>query len=82
MNSQLIEFRKPTSAENFSVEYLKNAIDAKEHQLTTAQIGKREEAKLNTEINELKRALVKARPYIEIDSEARKLEDKINLLYK
>jgi hypothetical protein len=60
----LNEYRKPSSPENFSIEYLKNAIDSKEHQLTTAQISKREEAKLNNEINELKRALVKARPYI------------------
>lgn len=74
--------RKPSSPENFSIEYLRQSIEYKEHQLTTAQIGKREEAKLNTEINELKRALVKARPYIEIDSEAKKLEDKIDLLYK
>lgn len=43
--------------------------------MTTSDINKREEGKLFTEINELKRALQKARPSIEIESELSKLED-------
>lgn len=50
--------------------------------MTTGDINKREEAKLYTEINELKRALQKARPSIEIESEIGKLKDQIDILYK
>lgn len=57
-------------------------IDEKERQLTTGDINKNQEQRLNNEINELKRALLKARPDIEIESELGKLKDQIDILYK
>jgi hypothetical protein len=48
------------------LEDLQYRIQQKEHHLTTGNINKREEARLFNEINELKRALHKARPSIEI----------------
>jgi uncharacterized coiled-coil DUF342 family protein len=62
------QLSRPESAETFSIEELHYRIQQKEHYLTTGDINKREEARLYTEINELKRALQKARPSIEIES--------------
>ncbi len=73
---------KPNASENYSLEELHYRIQQKEHYLTTGDINKREEAKLYNEINELKRALQKARPSIEIESEVGKLKDQIDILYK
>lgn len=50
------------------MEELRYKIDEKERLLTTKEINKNQEQKLNNEINELKRALQKARPDIEIES--------------
>lgn len=76
------QLSKPNGAENYSLEELQYRIQQKEHQLSTNDINKREEARLYNEINELKRALQKARPSIEIESEIGKLKDQINILYK
>jgi regulator of replication initiation timing len=73
---------KPSAAESYSLEELQYRIQQKEHYLTTSDINKREEARLYNEINELKRALQKARPSIEIESEVGKLKDQIDILYK
>lgn len=64
------------------MEELRYRIDEKERLLTTGDINKNQEQKLNNEINELKRALQKARPDIEIESELGKLKDQIDILYK
>ena len=73
-------FRRPSNNQGYSIEHLQSLILEKEHQLTTSSINKREEAKLTNEINDLKRALTNARPYIEIESQIGKINDQIQIL--
>ena len=76
------ELRRPSDPSGYSIEGLRQRIAEKEHQLTTSNINKKEENRLTTEINELKRALNNAKPSIEIESEINKLNDQIQILQK